>query len=95
MKRLPVEITNDIGEYVETLRQAGYEIIETKYSSEFFGNFYVDFKKQDRNIRIIRDRSQYICEGNPSELKEGGLWAAFDSKPEFFNLLFRYLNIES
>ena len=95
MKRLPVEISDDIGEYVEKFRQAGYEIIEAKYSSKFFGNFYVDLKKDDRNIRITRDRSQYMVDGNPSELKESELWSAFDSKPEFFNQLFRYLDIEN
>jgi hypothetical protein len=66
------------------LLSAGWKITASVYDANFFGNWYVDLKRGNSTVRLVKDRSQYMIAGPPTEdLREAGLWTAFDSFEEF------------
>jgi hypothetical protein len=80
---IAAEISADIGPLIEQLEGLGLRIEGWRYDAKTFGNFYVDFTGPNGSFRIIRDRSQYILDGDISRLKELGLFRAFDSRDDF------------
>jgi len=86
------DIHSDIGSYLERLFADGFAIRNCFYYPDEFGNFVIDLRRGNTEIRIVRDRGQYTIDGIESkELLTVGLWKAFDSSDEFFDVLFRYL----
>jgi hypothetical protein len=77
------EITADLGELVAELGMHGFEVVRSRYDSQAFGNFYLDFEAGDRRFRIVRDRLQYFVKADREILDPAGLWRAFDDKGEF------------
>jgi len=85
----------EIGPELKRLAAHGFAIEDCRYDERCFGDFYVDLCRGDRLLRIIRDRSQYIVEGDRESKEKAGLWRAFDSKHEFFAALFAWIEGES
>ena len=80
----------EIGDELKPILAAGFSVSESHYSETDFGNFYVDLLRGTEKLRIVRDRDQYIVQGDETELKRAGLWRAFDSKVAFGIALTRY-----
>ena len=83
-------VRNEIGVELKPILASGFSVRESDYSEANFGNFYVDLLRGTDELRIVRDRGQYMVQGDEAELKRVGLWRAFDSKVEFFIALTRY-----
>jgi hypothetical protein len=83
-------VRDEIGENLNPVLAAGFKVIESDYSEADFGNFYVELLRGTDELRIVRDRGQYMVQGDEAELKRAGLWRAFDSKMDFFSALTRY-----
>jgi hypothetical protein len=82
----------EIGDRLRVLLANGFSVENSTYSPEVFGNFVVDLRCGERELRIVRDRGKYILDiSNQAELEDTGLWRAFDSSSEFFSALFKYL----
>ena len=88
---LDERICEAIGEELRPLLEAGFVVTSSEYAEEAFGNFYLDLRRGADELRITRDRSQYMVRGDEAGLKRAGLWRAFDSKAEFFEALKRYV----
>ena len=79
---LAPEITEDVGDLLRRLESLGYSIANSRYEEAHFGNWYVDLKGP-RSIRIVKDRGQFMADGNRAELERHDLWRAYDRKEEF------------
>ncbi len=88
-------VRNEIGDELKPILTAGFSVRASDYSEANFGNFYVDLLRGTDKLRIVRDRDQYMVQGDEAELKRVGLWRAFDSKAEFFIALTRYASVAS
>jgi hypothetical protein len=83
-------VRHEIGAELEPILSAGFSVRESDYSEADFGDFYVDLRRGTDQLKIIRDRGQYMVQGDDVELRRAGLWKAFDSKVEFFSALTSY-----
>lgn len=79
---LPAEFA-EAGKAISCLVERGWQICGHRYDQQSFGNWYVDFCRQGRTIRLVKDRSQYVVAGTADELKAHGLWRAFNEVEEF------------
>ena len=84
-------VRDEIGEELKPILAAGFSVNESDYSEVDFGNFYVDLIRGPDKLRIVRDRNQYMVQGDEAKLKRIGLWRTFDSKEDFFNALKHYV----
>lgn len=83
-------VRDEIGEHLKPIVAAGFSVNASDYSETDFGNFYVDLLRGTDKLRIVRDRGQYMVQGDEAELKRVGLGRAFKSKVEFFTALTQY-----
>jgi hypothetical protein len=81
---LPAQIAQEVGDLLSNLGALGWSISFARYDSQAFGNWYVDLERVGENIRLIKDRSQYVFEG-PSyqERQAAHLEGSFNSFEEF------------
>ncbi len=87
-KPLPPEIEAEAGELISELGSAGWTVIASDFDKNFFGNWYVDWCRDDQTLRIVKDRSQYMIAGPPPQrVKDAGLWRAFDTFEEFHHVV--------
>jgi hypothetical protein len=80
---LPAELVAEIPVLIPYLLQAGWEIFEFRYEPETFGNWYVDFFRSSRNIRLVKDRSQYFVNAPKADLEAAGMSHVFTNATEF------------
>jgi hypothetical protein len=76
-------IADDLHALIGGLAALGFAPKRHEYSSEPFGNYFIDFESGAFKFRIVRDRSQYFVEGEKDELESVDLWRAFDDKTLF------------
>jgi hypothetical protein len=89
---IPVEITADIGTLLEELSRRGIHTVGALYSSESFGNYYVDLGRPGRPLSLVRDRFEYRVEGPSRELLESAeLLRGFKDRHEFSAAVLRWL----
>ena len=82
--RLRAEIESEAGALFSELHAHGWVVIYSLYDAKVFGNWYVDLRRSGADLRLVKDRSQYLIEGPPfGELKAAGLWRAFEDLDEF------------
>jgi hypothetical protein len=82
------EIEAEARELISELGLAGWTVAALKCDGDVFGNWYVDLCRDSRTLRLVKDRSQYTINGPPTqEMKDVGLWKAFDSFGEFRRLV--------
>ena len=59
--------------------------------SEDLWDWYVDLARNGRTIRSAKDRSQYMIAGpSTQDIKDAGLWRAFDDLEEFRRTVSRW-----
>jgi hypothetical protein len=76
---LTVEVETEVGALISQLHQTGWTVSASRYDAKAFGNWYVELRRTNRLIRLSKDRSQYQIDGsNIEEIKNAGLWRAFD-----------------
>jgi hypothetical protein len=81
---VPREIEREAGGLLADLQNAGWNTVASLFDASFFGNWYVDLDRNGRCIRLVKDRSQYMITGpSTQEIKDVGLWRAFDDYEEF------------
>lgn len=77
------KISEAIGPLLIKLQDVGVRFGGDSYSEEAFGNFHVDCIVRGKRFRLIRDRSQYLVDGDIEQLKGLGLWRAYNSPSEY------------
>ena len=88
---LPEQIQEDAVPLISKLLANGWVLVDSRYSPEPFGDWYVDLQNGASKFRIAKDRSQYMVHGpSTDELKSAGLWKAFDSPDEMCSLIERW-----
>ena len=88
---LPVEIESEVGALISDLREAGWTVSASRYDARVFGNWYVDLCRKDQTIRLMKDRSEYMIGGPPTdEIKAAGLWRSFVNLYEFRQAIVRW-----
>jgi hypothetical protein len=88
---LPVVVETEAGALISDLREAGWTVSGFRYDANYFGNWYVDLFRAGLTIRLVKDRSQYMIDGPPSEeIKAAGLWRAFDDLEEFRRAIIKW-----
>ena len=73
--------------FIET--DHGFEIIHSQYDRFAFGNFIIEFQKDNNYIRIISDRSQIFIEIKKSDSD----WIHIDKIYEKNGILFSRYNV--
>jgi len=82
-------ILRDFGDELARLELLGYRVVRSQCDETVFGNWVIDLVGRT-NLRIVRDRGQFLLEGTRSSLEPSGLWRAFDDRARFAELLFAY-----
>lgn len=80
------EIRADAGPLLDELERLGYQVAAAEYSAESFGNWYIDMAGP-KAFRMIKDRGQFLVDGEEDALRRAGLWRAFDDRAEFLRLI--------
>jgi hypothetical protein len=80
---LPIELETEAGALISELRETGWTVSAFRYDAKSFGDWYVDLRCEDRMVRLVKDRSQYMIDGPTEEIKAAGLWKAFNDFGEF------------
>ena len=76
-------IQADIGALIAELEALGLEVTASQYDAQAFGNYYIDLSGTAGPIRITRDRGQYLIDADERQLRQRGLFRAFDDLEEF------------
>lgn len=84
-------IANDLAALLSELSSLGVQVTGSEYSATAFGDYSVDFLAGKRRFRLVRDRSQYMIDGDFAELKNAGLWRAFDNKKDLEDAVLSWL----
>jgi hypothetical protein len=88
---IPVEVETEAGELIAELHSAGWTVSTSRYDGKSFGNWYVDLRRADLTLRLVKDRSQYMVDGPPTnEIKAAGLYRAFDDLEEFRHAIVKW-----
>lgn len=58
--RIISEAPEDVATTTNRLQTDGWHLTRSNYSYQAFGNLIVEFRKTDREVRIVRDRSQWM-----------------------------------
>ena len=79
---VPPQIRREIGRLLDALGAAGYRVGKSVFDADCFGDWYVDLRGP-RRFRLTKDRGQYMIGGPEDELRDQGLFRAFDDRDEF------------
>jgi hypothetical protein len=91
--KLPVEVEKEAGPFLAELRAGSWQVSASEYDASAFGNWSIDLQRDGVVMRLLKDRSQYMVDGLPTEvLKAAGLWRAFDSLNELQMAVTRWAN---
>jgi hypothetical protein len=81
---VPREIVIEAGELIAELRAFGWVVSASQFDAGSFGNWFVDLQRGSRTLRLVKDRSQFMLAGPPTQaMRDAGLWRAFDSFEKF------------
>lgn len=88
---IPREIVAEAGELISELRSGGWTVGEYQFDATVFGNWFLDLRRKGYTLRLVKDRSQFMLGGPPTqELRNAGLWQTFDSFEEFRGAIRRW-----
>jgi NDP-sugar pyrophosphorylase family protein len=88
---IPREIAAEAGELISELRSWGWTVGEYQLDARIFGNWFLDLRRSGHTLRLVKDRSQFMLSGPlTQELRNAGLWQAFDSFEEFRGAITRW-----
>jgi hypothetical protein len=88
---VPAAIVEDVGSLLAQLFSIGFNVVDSAYSATDFGNYYVGLQRESVTLRLTRDRSQYIIDAPIDRLKALGIFRAFNSRDEFAEAVFMYI----
>jgi len=91
MWQLPPEIDDDLKEVAFRLEALGFSATQSTFSASF-GDYFVDLVGRGRQLRIVRDRSQYFVDADRDDLERAGLWRTFEDRDEFLTRLLTWLS---
>ena len=83
-------IASDLGPLLERLRVLGVTVQGFEYDARAFGNYYVDCAGRRGQMRLSRDRGQFLLDGDQEQIRRLGFFRAFDSKDEFIAAVLSY-----
>ena len=90
--QVPEEVAQDIGPFLSQLAKFGYQLTDSRYDSQSFGNYYVDLLAGKTSLRIVRDRSQYYIDTKSTDqLRKSGMLRAFDDRAAFERAVLEWL----
>jgi len=90
-EKLPAEVEAEAGALFSELHAGGWKVCASGYDTRTFGNWYVDLRRADNAMRLVKDRSQYMIDGPPTEeIKAAGLWRAFESLDKFRQVVIKW-----
>ena len=91
--KMPVEVEKEAGPLLAELRAGGWQVSASEYDASAFGNWLITLQRDGVVMRLLKDRSQYMVDGLPTEeLKAAGLWRAFNTLNEFQMAVTRWAN---
>ena len=85
LNTLPKRIEEEAGKLLSELRLAGWTVTGSLYNAMAFGNWYVDLRRGDDTLRLIKDRNEYSIDDGSSvnQRQAAGLWRVFHSWDAF------------
>jgi len=78
----------DLEKIIAVMNELGFRLTSTESGTMDSG--LAVFAKDSTRATILKDRSQWILEGEAEELKAHGLWRAFDEADDFCEALQSY-----
>jgi hypothetical protein len=87
----PNRYFSEIEELVDALAGLGFPLVRYSEEPRAFNNFYADFSNGSVCFRVIRDRSQFMVDGEKRTLELSGLWKAFDNQSTFEQALLKWV----
>lgn len=72
---------------IEALKKNEFEMLSLEEGSMDSG--VVIFRNGEIELKIIKDRGQWILDGEREELEKYGCWKAFDSTSEFIEKILK------
>ena len=86
-------IQDEIGGLLAHLEDAGFEIVESSYDEQSFGDFSIELQSEKAHVHIIRDRGQLYLRGDRRQLEPVDLWRVYDDRVAFQAAVLAYLEI--
>ncbi|WP_066727586.1 hypothetical protein [Desulfuromonas sp. DDH964] len=80
-----------VSKMAEKLKILGFELTNYTEEPRAFNNFLAEFSDGSFSFTFVRDRSQFILNGEKDELEPYGLWKAFNGPDEFLDKLLFWL----
>ncbi len=88
---IPREVAAEAGELISELRSGGWTVGDCQFDAKVFGNWFLDLQRRGFTLRLVKDRSQFMLGGPPTqELRKAGLLQTFDSFEEFRDAIRRW-----
>ncbi len=83
-------IQQDIGPLLAELSKLKMGVVESTFDVTSFGNYKVALAGPTDSFAIVRDKGQYLIDGDVNALKRMGLWRAYDSREDFRTAVLAY-----
>ena len=80
---LPKEIEAEIGDLIEKLCAAGWRPNRSRYSAECFGDWLIELEREGTMVVLTKDKGQYLIDADIEQMKQAGLWKAFNKLDEY------------
>ena len=84
-------IQKDIGHLLSELSELNIGVVESTFDATNFGNYIVALAGPNDSFAIVRDKGQYLIDGDVNALKRMGLWRAYDSREDFRTAVLAYV----
>lgn len=66
-------VQQELGEVIKAMKAKGWQVVDSQYSAESFGDMIVKFSKGTESILIVKDRSCFALDVNGKNLISVGL----------------------
>ncbi len=76
---------------IAELHALGWTVSKSRHDAKSFGNWYVELHRDGDTPRLVKDRSQYMLGGPPTEaIRAAGVWQSFDDLEEFRRAILKW-----
>ena len=79
----------DLARTTSALAEVGYQLMAASEGTMDSG--HADYESGGARVRVLKDRSQWMPDGERTGLEPAGLWRAFDSTDEFIDALLTHI----
>jgi len=83
-----MEAIHDLDVLTDSMATLGFRLTHAKSGSMDSG--FVEFSDGKKKVAVLKDRSQWMLDGDQSELEPLGLWRAFSATSDFRDVLIAY-----